>query len=85
VDFLFNSLLADISTLPSAMTPVGVMRSLRAKALAARSSAHRGNNTSARNQLNALINQLQTISGNQVRANDANNLISESNIILGRL
>jgi WD40 repeat protein len=84
VDFLFNSLLADISTLPSAMTPVGVMRSLRAKALAARSSANRGNKTSARNQLGSLINQLQTISGKQVTVNDANNLINESNIILGR-
>lgn len=85
VDFLFNSLLADISTLPSAMTPVGVMRSLRAKALAARSSANRGNNTSAQNQLSSLINQLQTISGKQVSVSDANNLISESNIILGQL
>jgi hypothetical protein len=85
VDFLFNSLLADISTLSPATTPVGVMRSLRAKALAARSSAHRGNNTSARNQLSSLINQLQTISGIQVSVSDANNLISESNIILGRL
>jgi hypothetical protein len=85
VDFLFNSLLADISTLSPATTPVGVMRSLRAKALAARSSAHRGNNTSARNQLSSLINQLQTISGIQVSVSDVNNLISESNIILGRL
>jgi WD40 repeat protein len=85
VDFMFNSLLADISTLPPAMTPVGIMRSLRAKALAARSSADRGNRTSARNQLSSLINQLQAISGKEVSMSDANNLISESNIILGRL
>jgi hypothetical protein len=85
VDFLFNSLLADISMLPSSTTPVGIMRSLRAKALAARSSSDRGSNTSARNQLSSLINQLQTISGKQVSLSDANNLISESNIILGRL
>src|SRR5262249_50699562 len=30
IDYLFNSLLADISALPTATTPVGIMRSLRA-------------------------------------------------------
>lgn len=85
VDFLFNSLLADISTLPPATTPPGVMRSLRAKALAARASVTRGKDTSAENQLNALIHQLQALSGKQVTTTDANTLIGEANTILNRL
>jgi hypothetical protein len=85
VDFLFSSLLADISTLPTATTPAGIMRSLRAKALAARSSAGKGNKASAKNQLGALINQLQALVGNQVRTSDANTLISEANAILSTL
>jgi WD40 repeat protein len=85
VDFLFNSLLVDIGTLSAAVTPPGVMRSLRAKALAARASVHKGNNTSAENQLNALINQLQAIAGKQVSSTDANKLISESQAILSHI
>lgn len=85
VDFLFNSLLADISTLSPATTPIGVMRSLRAKALAARASAVRGNDTSAENQLNALIQQLQALSGKQVTTTDANTLIGETDAILSNL
>lgn len=84
-DFLFNSLLADISTLSSATTPVGVMRSLRGKALAARASVKRGNDTSAENQLNALINQLQVLSGKQLSPADASILINEANTILSHL
>jgi hypothetical protein len=85
VDFLFNSLLADISTLSPATTPTGVMRSFRAKALAARASVGKGNNTSAANQLNALINQLQALAGKQVSAADANILINETRTILNQM
>jgi WD40 repeat protein len=83
--FLFNSLLADISVLPSAGTPVGIMRSLRAKVLAARNSVTKGNNISAANQLNALVNQLQALSGNQLKASNANALINETDAILNSL
>lgn len=85
IDFLFNSLLADISMLSPAVTPAGVMRSFRAKALAARASADKGKNTSAQNQLNALINQLQALSGKQLSPSDANTLINEANTILSHL
>lgn len=85
VDFLFNSLLADISTLSPATTPIGLMRGLRAKALAARASVARGNHTSAETQLNALIQQLEALSGKQVSTADANTLIGEANTILSHL
>jgi hypothetical protein len=61
------------------------MGSLRAKALAARASADKGKNTSAHNQLNALINQLQALSGKQLSQADANTLINETETILSRL
>jgi hypothetical protein len=84
-DFLFSSLLSDISNLNPAVTPVGIMRSLRAKVLAARASHAKGNNNAAINQLNALISQLQSLSGGQVSSGDANNLTTEAQTLIGEL
>lgn len=83
--FLFNTLLEDISVLPSSETPVGIMRGLRAKVLAARASHSKGNDGAAINQLNALIAELNSISGSQITAADASKLINEANVLIGEL
>jgi len=77
----FKSLLDDISNLSPATSPVETMRSLRAKALAARGAADRGNTKAAVHILNALISELNAISGKRINAADAAKLISEANAI----
>jgi hypothetical protein len=84
-DFMFNTLLEDISNLSSAVTPVGTMRSLRAKVLAARASANRGYNSAAMNQLDALISELNSQSGVNVSASAAATLIAEVKTIQNKL
>lgn len=84
-DFLFSSLLFDISSLDPAMTPVGIMRSLRAKVLAARASHGWGHDGAAVYQLNSLIEELEAQSGKHISSSDANNLISEAGTLINEL
>lgn len=81
-NFLFDTLVQNITQLS---TPVGVMRSLRAKALAARASFNRQDSVSAVGQLTALQNQLAALSGVQVSATDAGSLSTEAAQIVSRL
>jgi hypothetical protein len=81
VNLQFKSLFDDISNLPRATTPEETMRSLRAKALAARGAADRGDAKTALHQLDKLISELKSISGKKISAADAAKLTSEANAI----
>ena len=81
VNLQFKSLLDDISSLPRATTPEETMRSLRAKALAARGAADRGDTKAALHHLDKLISELKSISGKKISAADAAKLTSEASAI----
>lgn len=85
VNFLFNSLLADIDALPKAATPVGEIRELRAKILAARTLADKGRNLSAIKKLNDFVEEVQDLSGTRLAVGDAQTLIAEAMQIIAEL
>lgn len=81
-NFLYDSL---VQAITNAIQPVGIMRSLRAKALASRAAFDRANNGAATNQLNALKQEIAAQSGNPTIAGGRDYLLGQIDSILARL
>jgi len=81
--FEFNALISGISGISG--TPPGTVKSLLAKAQAAQDSFNAGDNKTAQNQLNALINELEAQSGKHLSASEAALLINVATDIINAL
>ena len=80
VDFIFDSL---IDSIADATDHPGIRRSLQAKALAARAARDRGDTEAARNQLQALLQEIQALRGGQLSESAADKLTNDVQGLLG--
>lgn len=85
LEILFESLLADFSSLPSSTTPGRSKRNLHAQALAAKVDYDHGKTKSAADRLEDLMEDLSEQAGALVGSNDANRLLNETKVILRQL
>jgi hypothetical protein len=82
VDFIFDSLIESIA---DATDHPGIRRSLQAKALAARAAQDRGDTEAARNQLQALLQEIQALRGGQLTESAADKMTNDVQGLLGAL
>lgn len=82
IPYLFQSLVDDLNRIA---TQAGERRSLLAKAIAARASWQRGDNSTAVSQLTALNNEIAAQNGMLITPGDAQYLTDDVNSIIGRL
>jgi len=82
VDFFFDQLLEDIA---SATDQPGIRRSLQAKAIAARTSHDRDDDTTAINQLNALKEEIAALAGVRLSEGNVQLLLSKVDEIIAGL
>ncbi len=81
-NFLYDSL---VQVITNTIQPTGIMRSLRAKALASRAAFDRGDESAAASQLNALRLEIGAQSGNLTVVSERDYLLGQIDSILARL